>query len=330
VLADVHLPESFRERILSGGPGEASERARWLRELPDVVATLAERWELALGELLPLSWSYVVAATRQSGDACVLKIGLPADEDGEGTVREAQALRLAGRSAVGLLEEDAEVGALLLERASGGPLAAMCAGDDDRATEILASTMVAFWVPTEAGCGLPPLSRLEDTFERFDDGPHGASFRRKDLSETLAEIDTGFGDLRAASMTARRVLQELLANRAATVVVHGDLHHDNVLEDEERGWMVIDPKGFFGDAGYDTGAMLYNPFAYTGKVADLEALVGRRLEIMSSVVAIDAELLAAWGYVKAVLSLLWSLEGGHALQRDDPRMATMAALRKLI
>jgi hypothetical protein len=51
---------------------------------------------------------------------------------------------------------------------------------------------------------------------------------------------------------------------------------------------------------------------------------------MSGVVAIDQPLLAAWGYVKSVLSLLWSLEDGGDLDRDDIRMHTLAALRKLI
>jgi len=329
VVTELDLPESFRARILTSGAGERGERARWLRDLPDVVATLAERWELRLGELLPLSWSYIVTATRQSGDACVLKIELPVDDDGEGAAREALTLRLAGPSAVRLFEEDAESGALLLERATGGPLADVCDSDDDRATEILASAMTGFWAPAQADCGLPPLSRLEDTFERFDRGRHGASFRGKDLAETLAEIDSGLRDLRAAVVTARRVLQELLANRAPTSVVHGDLHHDNVLSDEARGWLVVDPKGFAGDAGYDTGAMLYNPFDYIARVPDVEPLVRRRLDLMSGMVGIDADLVAAWGYVKCVLSLLWSLEG-EELERDDVRLRVMSALRKLI
>jgi streptomycin 6-kinase len=330
VVTELDLPEAYRKRILEAGGGDRADRARWLRDLPDVVATLAERWELRIGEQFPLSWNYVVGATRESGDACVLKIGPPVGDDGEDTVREGRALRIAGPSAATLLDEDVEAGALLLERATGGSLAAMCERDDDRATEILASAMVAFWVPAGPDSGLPSLAVLEDTFEEFDRGRHGASYRGKDITATLAEIDSGLRDLRAAAGTARRVLQELLANRAAPVVVHGDLHHDNVLEDETKGWMVIDPKGFAGDAGYDTSAMLYNPFEYTSRIPDVEPLVRRRLDLMTGIVGIDGDLLVAWGYVKAVLSLLWSLEGDGELQRHDVRMHVMSVLRQLI
>ena len=120
MVAALELPEPFRRRVLAGGGGDRAERSRWLRDLPDVVATLVERWELDLGELLPLSWSYVVAATRPPGDACVLKIE-PPTTDGEGSVREGLALRLAGPSAVSVFEEDADAGALLLERATRRP-----------------------------------------------------------------------------------------------------------------------------------------------------------------------------------------------------------------
>jgi streptomycin 6-kinase len=327
VVAQLDLPESYRRRIIGTGKGEW---ARWLRDLPDVVATLAERWDLSLGDMYPLSWNYVVAVERDPNEQCVLKIGPPVPEDGEGTVREALALRLAGDAAVRVLEEDSEAGALLLERAiPGSPVSDMCEVDDDGATEILASAMVDFWAPADMTCALPPVSSLEETFESFDRGPYGASVR-KDLVETLAEIDSGLRDLRAAAVTARRVFEELLADRAPAVVLHGDLHHDNVLAFEERGWVVIDPKGFFGDARYDTAAMLYNPLDFVDRITDPGPLLRRRLAITSGIVGVDRDVLAAWGFVKVVLSLLWTLDDGGELQRDSGQMRTMASLRKMI
>jgi streptomycin 6-kinase len=329
VVADLDLPESFRRRVLTYEPELRTERAGWLRDLPDVVATLAERWGLSLGEAYPSFCNYVVAATTEEGDACVLKIGPPVPEGGEGILREAIALGLAGPAAIGVLDADTDAGALLLERATGGPLSAQCERDDDRATEILASALGSWWVPAGAESGLPKLAVLEDTFEEFDRGPHGASYRGRDIVATLAEIDSGMRDLREAAVTARRVFQELLADRAPEVVVHGDLHHENVLEDETKGWAVIDPKGFVGDAGYDTGAMLYNPFAYTSRVPDIGPLVQRRLDIVGNIVGMDRELLTAWGYVKAVLSLLWAVEG-EELERDDVRLRLISDLRHRI
>lgn len=319
------LPDDFAARILASG--DRSARRSWLADLPALVGELAERWELTLGEVLPLSWNYVVAARRSTGRRCILKLG-PPWPDGEGTVREGLALRLAGPSAVELLEWEDDARALLLARASGGPLAGRCAADDDAATEILAAAMRAFWVPADEETGLPGLARLEETFEEFDRGPYGAS-RRRDLAETLGELDSGLRDLREAVPTARRVLQELLAEKPSAVLLHGDLHHGNVLEDGERGWVVIDPHGFVGDAAYDVAAMLYNPLEVFLSLGDPAVVARRRLRLMAELTGLDADILAAWGYVNSVLSMLWSLEVGE-VTRDDPRMATMAVLRSMI
>jgi len=50
----------------------------------------------------------------------------------------------------------------------------------------------------------------------------------------------------------------LLANPRAVRPLHGDLHHDNVLQGP-RGWLAIDPKGVLGDPGFDAANMFYNP-----------------------------------------------------------------------
>ncbi len=189
--------------------------------------------------------------------------------------------------------------------------------------------MVGFWVPATSGSGLPGLEQLEETFEEFDRGRHGASYRHRGLAETLAELDTGMREVRAAVPTARRVLQELLAEKASPVLLHGDLHHGNVLEDGDRGWVVIDPQGFVGDAGYDVAAMFYNPLEVFPSLGEPAAVVRRRLGLVAELTRLDPEILAAWGYVKSVLSLLWSLEV-EEVGRDDPRMDTMAVFRAMI
>src|SRR5262245_61159391 len=43
------------------------------------------------------------------------------------------------------------------------------------------------------------------------------------------------------------------------VLMHGDFHHFNILS-SERGWLVIDPKGVIGPAGYEVGPFMMNPW----------------------------------------------------------------------
>jgi len=342
VTIDLGLPEAFRNRILAT---KRRDWSSWLDELPEIVATCCDRWELSLGEAFDLSWNYVVAAETAGGTPCVLKAEPPVQPDGEGVVRELRALQLAGPSAVGVIESDADLAVMLLERAiPGDVLADRCAGDDDGATEILAGAMEGFWQPVDEDdrprLGLPDVTELKDIFERFDRGPHGSIARRKKAKSPasglatqlgLDEAGTGIPSIRAARDTAERVLGELQSDRVTARILHGDLHHENVLYDEGRGFVVIDPKGFVGDPSYEIGAALYNPLAMVSGITELRPLFDRRIAIYCSVLGLDREKVTAWSYVKAVFSALWVLEDGGTIEgEDDLIVRSIATLRTMI
>ena len=42
---------------------------------------------------------------------------------------------------------------------------------------------------------------------------------------------------------------KLGATQRDVVVLHGDMHHENVLKFSSRGWPAIDPKGLVGERG---------------------------------------------------------------------------------
>jgi aminoglycoside/hydroxyurea antibiotic resistance kinase len=44
-------------------------------------------------------------------------------------------------------------------------------------------------------------------------------------------------------------------------VLHGDLHHGNVLDFGLRGWLAIDPKGLLGERGFDFANIFTNPIS---------------------------------------------------------------------
>jgi hypothetical protein len=54
-------------------------------------------------------------------------------------------------------------------------------------------------------------------------------------------------------------IDELLSSSGKEVLLHGDLHHWNILSSEREGWLAIDPKGLAGEAECETGAFLRNP-----------------------------------------------------------------------
>jgi streptomycin 6-kinase len=95
------------------------------------------------------------------------------------------------------------------------------------------------------------------------------------------------------------------------VVLHGDLHHDNVLRGTREPWLAIDPHGIVGDPGAEVGAMLYNPDP-DNRDPSLVALVPARVEQLADGLGLDENRVVAWGFVQAVLSEVWTAENESA------------------
>jgi streptomycin 6-kinase len=111
---------------------------------------------------------------------------------------------------------------------------------------------------------------------------------------------------------AENLFAELLAAAPEPVLLHGDLHHYNILAAQRRPWLAIDPKGVAGEPAYEIGALLRNPMPQISDEADLERLLARRLDQLAEFLALDRQRLAAWGVAQAVLSAWWSIEDhGH-------------------
>jgi streptomycin 6-kinase len=291
-----------------------------------MVETYLGRWELTVVGELALSYSYVVAVERADGRACVLKIK-PTDVPGvEGADRELLGLRLGGGAVVEVLEEDTANGVLLVERAvPGTTLDEMAHRDDDLATETLASVIAAYGRPVSgpAASGLAPFVDYAEVFERFDGRPQGGQARGWPAAAAVPA-------LRVLRRTAGEVMAELVADKAPPYLLHGDLHHGNVLVDEERGLLVIDPWGLYGDREVDVGPALHNPPALVSAADDVEALMRRRLPIYAEVIGLEVERLAAWAFVHNVIGALWTLEDAGELAGNDPALRTAATLRTMI
>jgi streptomycin 6-kinase len=247
--------------------------------------------------------------TRQDGSAAILKVGLP--DDGHLAVEAAALRAFDGRGAVRLLAYDPDRGALLLERADPGtPVRALVPHDDGAALAALLSVRRELHAATPPPAGvLPDLSRLAGSFAGYlhrypDGGP---------LSRRLVA-------------TAARLFDELCSTAPAPVVLHGDLHHDNVLRSARMPWLAIDPHGWVGDPGYDLGAILYNPDPDVVDPA-LLALVPHRLERMVEAASdVPRERVVAWCFVKAVLSDVWNTEGSESASSPATRAIQVAGL----
>jgi streptomycin 6-kinase len=295
----IAIPPALTRNVAEtwGEPG-----MRWLSRLPALLDGVAADWDLTLGAPYRLSFHWVARVTRSDGSAAVLKVGFP---DGH-LAHEAQALAaFDGQGAVRLLAHDRDRGALLLERADPGtPAADLVPARDAEATAVLVAVGRRLHRTPPPGCTLPDLYAEEarsfrDHLGRFPgDGP---------LPRHLVQ--------RAATL-----FDELCASAAERVVLHGDLHHDNVLRGHREPWLAIDPHGVVGDPGYDCGAMLYNPLPRRPG-ADLGRLVPARIEQLADGFALPLDRVVAWGFVMGVLSEVWTAQGGGAVQTEPLAVA---------
>jgi streptomycin 6-kinase len=264
---------------------------RWLADLPGLAAAVAQEWGLRIGRPFDLSYHWVAPARRPGGAAAVLKLGVPGSD--HLAIEVATLAAFGGHGAVRLLDYDPARGALLLERAvPGTPASALVPRQDEQATAAVLQVLTALHVAPAPDGPLPDLRTQAASFTE-----HLRTFPGdRPLPRSLVE-------------RAARLFDELCASAEHRVVLHGDLHHDNVLQASRAPWLAIDPHGLVGDPGYDLGALAYNP---NPEVRDdaLLRLVPARVEQLADGSGEPPERVLAWCFVKAVLSEVWNVEDG--------------------
>ena len=266
----------------------------WLRGLPELLERLADEWSLTLGPRFPgIIINYVAPAVRalpgRPPTRCVLKVSRHLDD----TRNEIAALRLwDGDGAARLLEAKPERGALLLERIDPGSLLLEVArSDDDAATLITAGLLRRLWRPTPEQHDLRTLESWCVAYDR----------NREALARGVGGFPAGL--FRRADALRR----ELLASTPAQTVLHGDMHHYNVLRDRRGGWLAIDPKGIAGDRHFDVCQFFRNP-----RDRATPRMNRRRLDIFCAELDLDRQRTKDWCLVHAVLDACWDFEGPDA------------------
>lgn len=218
---------------------------------------------------------------RAGAQAAMLKLAHSPDERRGGSIMA----WWDGQGAAPVIATQDE--ALLMLRATGGPLTQeVLAGRDEAATTILCQVVARLHAPRDRPPpAAPSLAQLFSALIQSDD-------------PTLAR--------------ARRVASGLLETPRDPVLLHGDIHHANVLDFGADGWLAIDPWGLVGERAYDYANTFPNP--------DLASVTADRFAVRLAQIAKAADLeparLKAWAYAHAGLSAAW-----HAQDGTDPATA---------
>lgn len=255
-------------------------------------------WNIDVQETQETQSSFVAFGTRGNLPVVLKVIRQPGDEWRCGEVLAA----FAGRGVVRV--HDYTEGAVLLERLSPGTSLASLAldGRDDEATEILAGVIHRMSGPIESlGESLKQFGTVLDWGRAFQSYvTSGDTQIQPDLVER-----------------GKNIYLQLCATQRDTRLLHGDLHHYNVLFDNDRGWVAIDPKGVVGEIEYEIGASLRNPYESPELFASRET-VERRLALYAEKLKLDSDRGLAWGFAQAVLSAIWSVDDGFAINSSSP------------
>lgn len=256
----------------------------WLNDLPAHITQLAEKWGFRFLEVMPdLTYNFVgLMEVIATGEAAILKIA-PVNKN---IATEVKWLKCFNEGVPKIFWYDAAHNAFLMERLEPGQSLKelVKGGDDESATRILCQTIR----------GLQSHQQEQTEFKHISE-----------LAGSLSVLKNHL-DNRIVSKT-ESLFRELTADHTQDVVLHGDLHHDNVLSSGST-WKVIDPHGYIGDPVFEVGSMIYNPCDCFPHDQTIAQIVERRLHILAEELPFDPQRIKAWVFCKTALSIAWTIE----------------------
>ena len=262
--------------------------AAWLEALPRILRECVERWALTLGE--PFgdgNVSLTAPVVCADGSDAVLKVQFPGRE----AEHEADALALwDGDGAVRLLAHDRERSALLLERCvPGTPLSRI---DADTALDVLIGLLPRLWKPV----GAPFMSLA-------DEAAWWASY----LPQQYEDAGRPFG--RSLLDAALEAIRQLAPTQGEQVLLHQDLHADNVLSAQREPWLVIDPKPLAGEREFAVA-----PIVRSFELGHSREQVMRRLDRLCDELSLDRRRAGLWTVVQTIA---WSMGSEYHARHSE-------------
>lgn len=269
--------QSFRINILNIYNKEGE---KWLTNLNKYVSHAAKKYSLSnLKPVSNLTFNYVLSGF-QNGRPIILKLSL----DSGYIAHEANALRAFEKfGGVKIIAE--EKGILLMERAMPG------------------TSLMSYFPRKElesieiAGKMITRLHQLKI--------PSNGKFQR--LEDWLKPLEKDWPICMEHLIKARDLSQHLIKTTRNLVLLHGDMHHDNILKNGDD-WLIIDPKGVIGDPIYEITAFMRNPIPKLLSAKNVKEILQRRLSLFANLLNSSYERTYNWCFVQSVLSQAWAIE----------------------
>lgn len=285
------MNEEFIKKIITlrGDQGK-----KWLESIPQIIKQYEQKWNIQSFSPFQLSYNYVAPAKTSSGQFAVLKISFP---DNKEFISEIESLKFYnGEGAIRVLKEDRDNYTALLEKAEPGEPVKNVTPERKQIT-IISDLLKKLHkpIPTENNI-FPTISNWAKSFDIYLEK---FSIKNGPVPQRIFE-------------KAKEIFIEYPKDKKEQVLLHGDLHTDNILS-SQRGWLVIDPKGVIGEREFELGACLRNPYYDYPKGSDYKKLETEKILQFSEELGFDKVRIRNWAFACAVISLLWFLEDENKL-----------------
>ncbi|RUQ99351.1 aminoglycoside phosphotransferase family protein [Legionella septentrionalis] len=280
-----------------------SQGKSWLQALPATLKKLATEWKLSdLKPLSNLSYNFVVKAMHGQQLPVVLKLSC----DATSTRNEVKALQhFQGHGCIKLLKINWQHHAILLEQAiPGQTLKTHYPLQFSEAVNAYASVV-------ETLLHKPTIS------QRFPM-----------VHDWLKALDEACNSHIPNSLLLQAIAlkNDLLNSPESYFVLHGDLHHDNILMHKGQ-WVAIDPKGIVGEKAFEAAAFDFITRAELANKADVKDILQMRIHILANALNLSPVRLTQWIFVRLILAAAWFAE-----DKGDPSYPLILAriLRPLL
>jgi streptomycin 6-kinase len=256
----------------------------WLHQLPALLEELACQWNFRF--IRPIAYlSFNFVGLVELNNTKTLAIIKAAPENGR-LIPEIHWLQCIKKGVPKIYAVDETKEAFLMEYLTPGHSlkTVVQSGQDETATRIICKTILD----------------LQSQQTKI--------FSFKHLSELVTDLLHLKGHVEDYTLSkVQSLFHDLTSDQTQDVLLHGDLHHDNIIS-HHTAWRVIDPHGYRGDAAAEVGAMIRNPLDCFPADKPLSAIIENRLKILSETLPFDAHKIRAWAYCMTLLSAAWNIE----------------------
>ncbi len=273
----MNIPLDFKKKIIAafGKEGE-----KWLSCLPALVESYTKKWQLYMeGPVGNLSYNFVIKVRDCNLRPLILKFGIP----GADVTREIYAVELYnGERFAKLVNFDKTDGVLLLERLEPGVMLSEVKSEEEA---------VFHYVDVWQALRRPAKPSFPSIYQWFNG-----------LDEYMKRNPKEEGPISNELLAkAGQYVRHIQTTSAGDELLHGDLHHYNILYDQRRGWCAIDPKGVIGDVYFDFVPFLFNEL-------HSPSVLKQRVESISNLLYINKKRLLKASIALLTLQTCWAVE----------------------